>query len=91
MMPTLHIITQPDDQLALDAIAREPSHATILLLQDGVYTGVEAPSRRTPVGARVFAGEADVRARGLDCPYQLVDDAAVVDLIVEHDRVICWH
>ncbi len=30
MTPTLHIITQPDDQLALDAIAREPSHATIL-------------------------------------------------------------
>ena len=82
-MPTLHIITQPDDQLALDAIAREPDRATILLLQDGVYAGIESP--------RVFAGEAEVRARGLDCPYQLVDDAAVVDLIVEHDRVICWH
>lgn len=82
-MPNLHILTQPDDRLALEAIALEPSPATILLLQDGVYTGVEAP--------RVFAGEADVRARGLDCPYQLVDDAAVVDLIVEHDRVICWH
>ena len=82
-MPTLHIITQPDDQLALEAISRETVPATILLLQDGVYLGVEAP--------RVFAGEADVRARGLDCPHQLVDDAAVVDLIVEHDRVICWH
>lgn len=82
-MSTLHIITQPDDQLALAAIAREAAPATILLLQDGVYTGIEAP--------QVFAVEADVRARGLDCPYQLVDDAAVVDLIVEHDRVICWH
>jgi sulfur relay protein TusB/DsrH len=81
-MPTLHILTQPDDRLALDAIAADAG-ATILLLQDGVCTGIEAP--------RVFAGEADVRARGLDWPYQLVDDAAVVDLIVEHDRVICWH
>ena len=82
-MSTLHILTRPDDQLALDAIAHDAGSVTILLLQDGVYTGVEAP--------RVFAGEADVRARGLDCPYRLVDDAAVVDLIVEHDRVICWH
>jgi sulfur relay protein TusB/DsrH len=81
-MPILHILTQPDDRLALEAIAADAA-ATILLLQDGVYTGIEAP--------RVFAGEADARARGLDCPYQLVDDAAVVDLIVEHDRVICWH
>ena len=82
-MSTLHIITQPDDQLALEAISREPGPATILLLQDGVYLGVES--------GRAFAGEADVRARGLDSAYQLVDDAAVVDLIVAHDRVICWH
>ncbi len=82
-MPTLHILTQPDDHLALEAIAREPGSATILLLQDGVCAGIES--------THVLAGEADVRARGLDCPYQLVDDAAVVDLIVEHDRVICWH
>jgi sulfur relay protein TusB/DsrH len=82
-MPTLHIIMQPDDQLALETITRDAGSATILLLQDGVYAGIEAP--------RVFAGEADVHARGLDGPYQLVDDAAVVDLIVEHDRVICWH
>lgn len=82
-MPTLHILTQPDDRLALDAIAHDAGPVTILLLQDGVYAGVEAP--------RVFAGEADIRARGLDCPYQVVDDAAVVDLIVAHDRIICWH
>ncbi len=82
-MSTLHIITQSHDQLALDAIAHGPEPATILLLQDGVYLGVEA--------GRVFAGADDVRARGLDCGYTLVDDAAVVDLIVEHDRVICWH
>ena len=82
-MSTLHVITQPDDQLALDAIAHESAPATILLLQDGVYACIEAP--------RVFAGEADVHARGLDCPYQLVDESAVVELIVEHDRVICWH
>lgn len=90
-MPTLHIITQSDDQLALDAIAHDPRPATILLLQDGVYLGVEAPRPDRRPSGRVFAGEADVRARGLDCPHQLVDDAAVVDLIVEHDRVICWH
>ena len=82
-MPTLHVITQSDDQLALDAIAHDPEPATILLLQDGVYLGVES--------SRVFAGADDVRARGIDCAYRLVDDAAVIDLIVEHDRVICWH
>ena len=82
-MSTLHIITQSNDRLALEAIAHDPGPATILVLQDGVYLGVES--------SRVFAGEGDVRARGLDCAYQIVDDAAVVDLIVEHDRVICWH
>jgi sulfur relay protein TusB/DsrH len=83
-MRTLHVITAPNDQLPLKVVTHDgASKTTILLMQDGVFLQVER--------GQVYACADDVRARGLVTPYRLVDYWEIVDLVLSHDKVICWH
>lgn len=83
-MGTLHIITDPNDRLPLKVAEQDGgSSTTILLLQDGVFVQEQQ--------GEVYACADDVRARGVVSPYPLVDYDGIVDLILRHDKVICWH
>ena len=82
-MRTLHIVDNLDDDLPhrLLAQARE-GEATVLLIHDAVL--------RDCGGGRVYACKADVEARGAATSHQLLDYDGILDLILEHDKVICW-
>jgi sulfur transfer complex TusBCD TusB component (DsrH family) len=83
-MSVLHLIRRPTDRLAFDTAVRQGREATVLLIQDGVRAA--APEG---LGA-VYASADDVRARGVNTAYPMVDAAKIGELIVGHERVLVW-
>ena len=81
----LNIIRRRDDEEAV-AVARcqaADSEVSLLYLHDAVY---RAPEPDLPS----FASRPDVEARGVESRCRLLDDGEIVELIFEHERVICW-
>lgn len=56
----------------------------LLLLEDGVYN-LALP---LPEGVRGFALAADCKARGVESPWPMLDDAAFLDAAASADRVV---
>jgi sulfur transfer complex TusBCD TusB component (DsrH family) len=83
-MAVLHLIRRPTDRLAFETAVRQGREATVLLIQDGVRA--EAPEGL----GRVYASADDVRARGVQTAYSMVDAARIGELIVSHERVLVW-
>ena len=85
-MKVLHLIRSSDDALACGIIDEIPDNVdleqTVLLIHDGVYLN--------PKDVRTFACADDVRARGIETKAPLVGYDEIVDMIIEHDRVITW-
>lgn len=83
----LHLIRRLDDRRALAvAAAQAQAHqVTIVLLHDAVAGWqVSLPN------VTVWAGRADVEARGIAPPWPLIDYEGIVELIENHDKVISW-
>ncbi|MBI3271291.1 MAG: hypothetical protein HYZ53_19975 [Planctomycetes bacterium] len=89
MVSILHLIRDARDHRAFETVvahAREGMDRVLLvLLHDAVLPG---PHRSLGVPTRLFA--ADCAARGLPVPADAVDEAGLVALLFEHDRVILW-
>ena len=56
----------------------------LLLLEDGVYN----LALRPPEGVAGFALAADCKARGVESPWPMLDDAAFVEAAATADRVV---
>jgi sulfur transfer complex TusBCD TusB component (DsrH family) len=85
MTQVLNIIRRRDDDEAVD-IARQQAasgEASLLCLHDAVY---RAPEPDLPT----FASRPDVEARGIESQCRLVSDEEIVQLIFDHEKVICW-
>ncbi|HTO56951.1 MAG TPA: sulfurtransferase complex subunit TusB [Pseudomonadales bacterium] len=98
-MPALHLVAaSPDSSAALQSCLRcAADDDAILLIGNGVYGAVAGPFLRSTrrVGLkRWFALEADVVARGMRSQLAesvtLVDDAAFVDLVANHQPIVSW-
>jgi len=72
---------------------------TVLLIEDGVYASLEAPSTASTwasvdpaVSWRVL--ETDLAARGISdkmrAPFEAVSQAQFIDLTLAHEKVISW-
>lgn len=85
MAQVLNIIRRRDDEEAV-GVARQQSAqggVSLLYIHDAVY---RAPDSDLPT----FASRLDVEARGVASGCRLLSDEEIVDLIFEHERVICW-
>ncbi|HEX7034615.1 MAG TPA: sulfurtransferase complex subunit TusB [Pseudomonadales bacterium] len=87
-MAVLHLVNRA---AALDAcLAAARDEDAVLLLEDGVYAAVAALAPARPLHAL----EPDVRARGLSARLAdhvtVVDDAAFVRLVEQHQPVVSW-
>lgn len=84
-MKVLHIIRRAGDSLVQEIIDqyRTKGDVSILLIQDGVLAKLENQGE-------IYASINDVRARGLDVPYKLVDYPAMCEMMIGHDKVIVW-
>ena len=83
-MKILHIIRNPNDETPLE-IARsqsEDNDVAVLLLHDAVYAIPE-------VQFKVYAGAADVQARGVS-RHECVDYKRIVQMLFEFDKVVSW-
>ncbi|MBI2369185.1 MAG: hypothetical protein HYV08_02925 [Deltaproteobacteria bacterium] len=84
-MKILHVIRRPDDELPLSvARSQQDFHkVAVLLVQDGVL------SHEDP-GCPVYLCAEDAEARGVGSGPPRVSYPEIVDLLFEHDKVICW-
>jgi len=83
-MANLYLVDQSASQNGLE-LARIDPDARVVLIQDGVYLGLAGAAS---IGTRVYALERDVTRRGLARRMaegvELIDYAALVDLVVEN-------
>ena len=85
-MKVLHIIRDNKDYLAhqmIEALRNiEGVDQTLLLIQDGIYLEPQVP--------QVFACSDDVISRGVKTNLPLVNQAEIVAMIFNHDKIITW-
>ena len=84
-MKVLHIIRRAGDPLVQEIIDqyRTKGDVSILLIQDGVLSKLEN-------NGEIYASINDVRARGVDVSYKLVDYPSMCEMMIGHDKVIVW-
>lgn len=84
-MKTLHVIRDPKDTMSLEVAGFEKglNGVGVLLIQDGVLSKIGLP-------VEIYACEEDVRARGIETGYKLVDYDRICGLILEYERAIVW-
>ena len=84
-MKVLHIIRRAGDPLVQEIIDqyRTKGDVSILLIQDGVLARLENQGE-------IYASINDVRARGVDVSYKLVDYPAMCEMMIGHDKVVVW-
>ena len=84
-MKVLHIIRREADPLVQEIIDqyRAKGDVSILLIQDGVLAKLENHGE-------IYASINDVRARGVDVSYKLVDYPAMCEMMIGHDKVVVW-
>jgi sulfur relay protein TusB/DsrH len=86
-MRILHLIRNRNDDYALEIAwsqSQNPNtEVIILLLQDGVLTSLDTK-------LKTYVCQADIVARGVSTPYEIIDYPQIVDLIFACDRVISW-
>ena len=96
----LHTINKTTQHTALyeNMLSGVSSKDTILLIEDGVYSALEAHSKlfqHLSNDIKVLALEADVSARGLigklSSNIQVVSDSEFVKLSCNNDKVISWY
>ena len=84
-MSILHLVRDPDDQRAFATIEAQAasSDVTVIYMQDAVF--------RAPIeGVRTFACADDWQARQPASTCEQVSYDQIVELIVQHERVISW-
>lgn len=85
-MKVLHILRNHHDDIArrmMEEIEQiEGFEQTVLLIQDGVYL--------KPDGITAYACSDDVISRGIQTNLPLINEADIVEMIFEHDKVITW-
>jgi len=81
----LHIIKDSSDSypFSIIEIQKKDHNVTVLLIHDAVYISEDK-------GVKTVACKADVLARGIHSPWELLDYEDMVELIFQCDRVICW-
>ena len=84
-MKVLHIIRREADPMVQEIIDqyRTKCDVSILLIQDGVLAKLENRGE-------IYASINDVRARGGDVSYKLVDYPAICEMVIGHDKVVVW-
>jgi tRNA 2-thiouridine synthesizing protein B len=96
----LHTINKTSQHTALyqNMLSAVSSEDTILLIEDGVYSALEAHSKlfhSLSSDIEVLALEADVNARGLTDKLskrvQIVNDDKFVELSCQNGKVISWY
>lgn len=102
-MSTLHTVNKsPYSNSSLSSCIKICSTLdVILLLEDGVFGGLASTNESKPLqklslsGVKVFAINADVKARGLTdklLPFiELIDYNSFVQLSIEHHRIQSWY
>ncbi|MEE4301721.1 MAG: sulfurtransferase complex subunit TusB [Pseudomonadales bacterium] len=95
-MATLHLVNHSparSDALAACLAVLRPGDG-LLLFEDGVLAALHADLRDLPADIRLFALDADARARGLaarlDERIERVDHAGFVAACAAHERVVSW-
>ncbi len=85
MKKILHLMRKRGDELALKTVERQSrdNQVTCLLLHDATLS---PPQLSIPC----YALKEDVEARGISLDIPLIDFGRFVELIFEHDSVICW-
>ncbi|MBB5320605.1 sulfurtransferase complex subunit TusB [Marinobacter oulmenensis] len=90
-LPVLHILNKVPDQPRFRACLQSVSSSdTLVLIEDGVIA-LSDEGQTLPEHCLALAD--DVRARGLSektPDARLIDHAALVELTVQHSRIICW-
>ncbi len=101
-MATLHTVNKsPFEKRSLDCCIRHANPGSaILLIEDGVYGALKDTAVSDKVsgaldGRKVYVLGPDLHARGMSDDrvidgVEVVDYAAFVDLVTEHDRVQAW-
>ena len=84
-MKVLHLVRDPGDSLAWEAIALHPAtdEVRVVLLQDAVALVPEA-------GLTVAAAAPDARARGVKGPASLIEYDEIVAWMEWSDKVVAW-
>lgn len=84
-MRTLHLVRKRRDEFALSVLKRQGGYdeVTCVLLQDAVLSPPDLP-------VPCYALREDVEARGTSLSIPLIDMHRLVEMIFEHDSIICW-
>lgn len=84
-MKILHLIKRVNDLYAQAAIQAQQgeNQTSCVLIQDATLS---VPELNVPV----FALKEDVQARGGSPNVPLIDFDQLVDMLFEHDAVVCW-
>jgi hypothetical protein len=83
---TLHIIKSAGAVHPWDLLAQQTAPAqssSVVLIQDAVTAQRSGPFP-------IFALARDVRTRGADTPYPVIDDDRFLEMIWEADSVVVW-
>lgn len=84
MASTLHIIKSSGAVHPWDLLTQQASESlSVVLIQDAVTTQRSVP-------CPIFALARDVRARGADTSYPVIDDDRFLEMIWEADSVVVW-
>lgn len=97
----LHTVNKSPQDPALNACLRVASSSSaILLIEDGVFAAIDTADQKAPIQQaltrhKVYALEADVKARGLTeklaAGVELVDYAGFVALTEYYQTVQSWY
>ncbi len=101
-MSTLHTVNKSpfETQTLLSCLNHCREGDAVLLIEDGIYGGIEGSAlseivKESAAGVSLYVLNEDVKARGID-PGRLlgevsgVDYEGFVDLVTQHDRTQSW-
>lgn len=86
MQKILHIIKDMDDSVPIDIAKKQAdtNEVGLLFIHDAVLGNLSFDF------AKVYALDADVRARNLNVEAETVDHNGMVQLLFEYDKVVSW-